>query len=110
MGFEGVLFLPVFRKIKSASASVVIANTMTLAVYLFVTIVCFVVYSPDEITQYQEAPLSVAKIIEFRFLERFDIIFYPYMFCSFVKRGFQLFLLPYNARNSWLQKEERKLI
>lgn len=76
LGFESILFFyPYLENKKSASASVVIANTMTLAVYLFVTIICFVVYSPDEITQYQEAPLSVSKIIEFRFLERFDIIF-----------------------------------
>lgn len=76
LGFEGALFFyPYLENKKSASVNMIIANTLTLAVYLFVTIICFVVYSPDEITQFHEAPLTVAKIIEFRFLERFDIIF-----------------------------------
>lgn len=86
LGFESILFFyPYLENKKSASTNVVIANTLTLAVYLFVTIICFVVYSPDEITQYQEAPLTAAKIIEFRFLERFDIIFlsmYVFLICK----------------------------
>ncbi|MCY9659574.1 GerAB/ArcD/ProY family transporter [Paenibacillus chondroitinus] len=86
LGFEGVLFFyPYLENKKTASANVVIANTLTLAVYLFVTIICFVVFSPDEITQYQLAPLSAAKIIEYRFLERFDIIFlsvYTLLICK----------------------------
>ncbi|QHW34666.1 GerAB/ArcD/ProY family transporter [Paenibacillus rhizovicinus] len=74
-GFEIVFFIyPNLDKKKYASLGVVIANTYTLLIYLFITIVCFVVYSPDQITQYNDAVISMVKIIEFRFMERFDII------------------------------------
>lgn len=109
LGFEGVLFFyPYLENKKSASASVVIANTMTLAVYLFITIVCFVVYSPDEITQYQEAPLSVAKIIEFRFLERFDIIFLSVYVLLICKTWFPALLIAVQCTEQLVAKGRTK--
>ncbi|QHT61522.1 GerAB/ArcD/ProY family transporter [Paenibacillus lycopersici] len=75
LGFELVFFIyPHLDKKQYASLGVVIANTYTLLIYLFVTIVCYVIYSPDQITQYNDAVISVVKIVEYRFLERFDII------------------------------------
>ncbi len=75
LGFESAFFLyPYLDNKKSASANIIIANTLTFLVYLFITILCFILYSPDEITQFNEAALSVIKVVEFRFIERFDII------------------------------------
>lgn len=38
------------------------------------TLLAFINFSPDEITQYHNTLMSMFKIIEFRFLERFDIL------------------------------------
>ncbi|NBD23315.1 GerAB/ArcD/ProY family transporter [Paenibacillus glycinis] len=75
LGFESIYYIyPNLDRKRYASVGVAIANTLTLLVYLFLTLICFLVYSPDQITQFNDAVLSVVKIIEFRFLERFDIV------------------------------------
>lgn len=82
LGFEIAFFLyPFLQKKQKASIGIVLANTLTLAVYLIVTIVAFVFYSPDEITQYNEPTINLLKIVEFRFLERLEIVFFSlYLF------------------------------
>lgn len=75
LGFEVVFFIyPHLEKKQHASVNVILANTYTLCIYLLLTLICFMVYSPDQITQFNNPVVSVVKIIEFRFLERFDII------------------------------------
>ncbi|MBG0969460.1 GerAB/ArcD/ProY family transporter [Bacillus sp. SRB3LM] len=46
-----------------------------MLLYLFTTIICFHVFGPDSITQVSQSVLDLLKQIEFRFLERFDIVF-----------------------------------
>ncbi|WP_028545397.1 GerAB/ArcD/ProY family transporter [Paenibacillus taiwanensis] len=76
IGFE-IIFLvyPFLNRKELAIPGVLLGNTFTLLLYLASTIVCFVYFSPDEITQYNQPFLSLLKVVEFRFLERFDIIF-----------------------------------
>lgn len=76
LGFETAFFLyPFLQKKQSASTGMIIANILTMIVYLGVTLVCFVFFSPDEITQYNEPTLSVLKVTELRFIERMEIVF-----------------------------------
>jgi spore germination protein (amino acid permease) len=76
LGFEIAFFLyPFLQKKQKASIGIVIANTLTLAVFLIVTIVAFAFYSPDEIIQYKEPTINLLKIVEFKFLERLEIVF-----------------------------------
>ncbi|EJL23549.1 endospore germination permease [Brevibacillus sp. BC25] len=76
LGFEfGYFAYPFLQKKEYASLGIVIANTLTMLVYMSVTIVCFAYFSPDEITQYTWPTLNLWKAIEFRFLERVDILF-----------------------------------
>jgi spore germination protein (amino acid permease) len=76
LGFEIAFFLyPFLQKKQKASIGIVIANTLTLALYLIVTIVALAFYSPDEITQYKEPTINLLKIVEFKFLERLEIVF-----------------------------------
>jgi spore germination protein (amino acid permease) len=76
LGFEIAFFLyPFLQKKQKASIGIVIANTLTLAVFLLVTIVAFTFYSPDEISLYKEPTINLLKIVEFRFLERLEIVF-----------------------------------
>ncbi|SFI35091.1 spore germination protein (amino acid permease) [Paenibacillus sp. UNC496MF] len=75
LGFEIIFFIyPNLEKKQHASLGVLIANTYTLCVYLFITLVCFLTYSPDEITQFNQPVISIFKILETRYVERFDII------------------------------------
>ncbi|MED4442563.1 GerAB/ArcD/ProY family transporter [Bacillus thuringiensis] len=75
LGFDIAFFLyPFLQKKQYAVHGMVIANTLTMLFYLFATIVCFAYFSPDSITQYNQPVINLLKVIEFRFLERFDMI------------------------------------
>ncbi|MGG1634206.1 GerAB/ArcD/ProY family transporter [Paenibacillus sp. NRS-1760] len=76
LGFEIVLVLYPFLKTKHlAVRGIVIANSITFFVYLGVTLICFAYFSPDGITDYNQPLFNLLKMIEFHFLERFDMIF-----------------------------------
>lgn len=76
LGFELAFFLyPFLRNKKYAAFGIVVANTLSLMVFMQVTLLCFAFFSPDEITQYMWPTLIILKSIEYRFLERIDIIF-----------------------------------
>ncbi|WP_409342099.1 endospore germination permease [Paenibacillus sp. MBLB4367] len=75
-GFEIAFFLyPFLRKKESASAGIVIANTLTMLVYMGITVICFVFFSPEGILDTNEPTLTILKVIEFHFLERLELIF-----------------------------------
>lgn len=95
LGFEIVFLLyPFLQKKQMAVRGIVVANTLTILVYLFVTLICFAYFSPDEILVYNQPVLNLLKVIQFRFLERFDLVFMafymfaassawiPYLFCA----------------------------
>ncbi|MEH6889274.1 endospore germination permease [Bacillus sp. JJ864] len=75
LGFDIAFFLyPFLQKKQYAVHGFVIANTLTMLFYLFTTLVCFAYFSPDSITEFNQPVLNLLKVIEFRFLERFDMI------------------------------------
>lgn len=81
IGLEIAFFLyPLLQKKQKASAGLVIANTLTLLILLTTTIITFAFFSPDEITQFKEPTISVLKIVEFKFLERVEIVFLSFYF------------------------------
>ncbi|MGN4668298.1 GerAB/ArcD/ProY family transporter [Bacillus cereus group sp. MYBK234-1] len=84
-GFEIVFCIYPYLKIKKdAIKGVVIANSITMTFYILTTISCFIFFSPDEITSYNQPVLSILKIIEVSFLERFDLIIITlYLFIVF---------------------------
>jgi len=75
LGFDIAFFLyPFLIKKQYAVHGIIIANTLSLLFYLFTTLVCFAFFSPNGITEYNQPVLNLLKVIEFRFLERFDMI------------------------------------
>ncbi|MED0705644.1 endospore germination permease [Aneurinibacillus aneurinilyticus] len=82
IGFEIAFILYPYLKNKQAAArGIVIANTITLLVYLQITLSCFLYFSPDEITNLLWPTLTLVKPIHFPFFERFEILFLSfYMF------------------------------
>ncbi|XOK59815.1 GerAB/ArcD/ProY family transporter [Paenibacillus elgii] len=76
LGFEVAFLLYPFLKSKQyASQGIIVANTLALLVYLHVTVTCNVFYSPDTITHFNEPSVNVLKTMEFRFIERLEIVF-----------------------------------
>ncbi|WP_306702917.1 GerAB/ArcD/ProY family transporter [Bacillus cereus] len=84
-GFEIVFCIyPYLKRKQNAIKGVVIANSITMIFYIFMTISCYIFFSPDEITAYNQPVLSILKIIEVSFLERFDLIIISlYLFVVF---------------------------
>jgi spore germination protein (amino acid permease) len=76
LGFEmAFLFYPYLQNKKAAAKGIVIANTITLVVYLQITLGCFAYFSPDEITRFIWPTLALVKPIHFPFLERMEIVY-----------------------------------
>lgn len=79
VGFEIAFFLyPFLQKKEKASMGIVIANTLSMLAFLTITIVAFAFYSPDEITMYSEPTINMLKVIEFKFVERLEIVFFSF--------------------------------
>lgn len=76
LGFAIVLFLyPNLKHKQYAVRGVVISNAVTAFVYLWVTLICFIYFSPDEIQEINQPIITMLKTVEFRFIERIEIPF-----------------------------------
>ena len=79
IGYEIAFFLYPFLQSKDkASMGIVMANTLSLFAYLMITIGAFAFYSPDEITIYNEPTIVMLKVLEFKFIERLEIVFFSF--------------------------------
>lgn len=79
IGFEITFFLyPFLIKKEKALMGVVIANTLSLFAFLIITIVAFAFFSPDEITIYKEPTIEILKVLEFKFVERLEIVLFSF--------------------------------
>ncbi|PEJ56556.1 hypothetical protein CN692_17115 [Bacillus sp. AFS002410] len=77
LGIETIFVLyPYLEEKEKALKGVIIANGMITFLYLYVTIICFVVYSPDEIGKIFEPVLDILSVIEFQYVERLDFILF----------------------------------
>ncbi|MFC4600032.1 GerAB/ArcD/ProY family transporter [Cohnella hongkongensis] len=76
IGFAATLFLyPNLKYKQYAVRGVVLANSMTATLYVWITIVCFAYFSPDEILEFTQPVIPMLKMIEFRVLERIEVPF-----------------------------------
>jgi spore germination protein (amino acid permease) len=84
LGFGSLFILyPFLQNKQKAFIGIAVSSTLSMLVYLFLTIICFVYFSPDEITQYHDPVINILKVIEFRFIARVEILFisfYLFMF------------------------------
>lgn len=46
-----------------------------MILFLMTALSCFAFFSPDEITQYHQPTLDLLKVVEFRFVERLELVF-----------------------------------
>jgi spore germination protein (amino acid permease) len=86
LGFElAFMLFPFLKDKKSASKGIIIGNSLSMIVFVIVTIICFVRFSPDEIKDYAYPTLNLLKLIQLPFLERLEIIFLSiYLFTLFM--------------------------
>ncbi|WP_161784687.1 GerAB/ArcD/ProY family transporter [Halalkalibacter okhensis] len=77
LGFELILFLMPFvdgtKKAKLVSAS--LANVFVTGLYTYLTFICLLFFSPEEIKLVPEPVLYLLKAFTFPVLERIDIVF-----------------------------------
>ncbi len=110
LGFEFAFVLyPYLSNKSSAKKGIVLANLITLFIYLQVTFVSFVYFSPDGITKFLWPTLSLVTPFHFSFLERFEIIF-----CHFISLLFFDSCIPYiftasDGINQFLNKKGSSL-
>ncbi|MEW9700008.1 endospore germination permease [Paenibacillus sp. SI8] len=84
LGFAtSFIFYPFLKDKQKASIGIVTSLTLTLLAYLFITLVCFVYFSPDEIRVFNQPGISVLKLIEFKFLERIELLFIAFYILIF---------------------------
>ncbi|WP_256710609.1 endospore germination permease [Paenibacillus sp. FSL H8-0548] len=76
LGISSVFILyPYLKHKEKAAPALFISNTLTMAVYLFITIICYIYFSPHEATLFNDPIISILKTIEFRFIERIEVPF-----------------------------------
>ena len=107
LGFEFAFVLyPYLTNKSAAKKGIIIANMITLCVYLQVTFVSFVYFSPDGITKFLWPTLSLVTPFHFSFLERFEIIFYHFISSLFSILVFLIFSLLQMESINYLTKRE----
>ncbi|MDM5155304.1 endospore germination permease [Bacillus sp. DX1.1] len=83
-GLEIAYFLyPFLQKKEKAVTGIIIANTLTMLLMLYVTILCFLHFSPEGMHTLIWPVFYLLKGIRFAFLERFEIIYTSYYLLVF---------------------------
>jgi len=84
-GFELAFFMyPYLTNKSKAYVGITVANLISTSLYLMVTLICYLRFTPFEIKQYVWPALNLLKLIRFPFVERLEIIFLPfYLFVMF---------------------------
>lgn len=83
-GLEIAYFLyPFLQKKEKAITGIIIANTGTMFLYLYVTVLCYVFFSPEGIKENIWPVFQLLKVIGFTFLERLEIMYIAYYLIVF---------------------------
>lgn len=83
-GLEIAYFLyPFLNRKDRAIQGILIANTLTLTVFLYITLLCYVYLSPEGVKHLIWPVFHLLKGIQFGFLERFEIIYIAYYLFMF---------------------------
>lgn len=110
LGFEFAFVLyPYLNNKKSAAKGIVIANTITLLIFLQITIICFVYFGPEGILEFIWPTLSLVMPLHFSFLERFEIIFLSFYFFMFLDSAVPYAFAAMDGINQLLNKRDWQL-
>ncbi|PGH79728.1 spore gernimation protein XA [Bacillus thuringiensis] len=85
-GLEMAYFIyPYLQKKEKAMLGILIANTGTMILYVFITVLCCVYFSLENMKETLWPTLQLLKGIRFPFLERLEIIYIAYYLMIFSK-------------------------
>ncbi|MGA4720789.1 GerAB/ArcD/ProY family transporter [Fictibacillus nanhaiensis] len=102
LGFETLLvFYPFIKNAKRSQKFAHHANLFTFMMYLLVTLFSFAFFSEEQLSRNIWATLSMVKIVQVSFVERFDFVFVS-MWC--------LVILPNIALAIWCSSRVAKLM
>lgn len=92
LGIELILvYYPYLKSKEKAIKGVIIGNALTTFTYVFVTIICFVIYSPYEIKMTFEPVIDILSVIEFQYVERLDFILFS-LFLMIISKSWVTFI------------------
>lgn len=84
LGFiSTALLYPFLQKKEKAALGVVCAQLLTMTAYLFITVLCFVFFSPNEMKEINQPAIFILKTVELPFIEQVEglfIVMYLFMF------------------------------
>ncbi|PFN17576.1 GerAB/ArcD/ProY family transporter [Bacillus cereus] len=110
-GLETVYFVyPLLKQKEKAILGVVIANTGTMFLYLFVTIICYIYFSSKEIQEIIWPALLLLKSIHFSFLERLEIVYISYYLIVFSSTIYSYLYLSGDLLKSVTQKYSNRIL
>ncbi|MDR6227340.1 GerAB/ArcD/ProY family transporter [Desmospora profundinema] len=112
LGFEVVFILyPFLKHKKEAVKGVVVANVLTLFIYLQVVVFSFVRFSPEEIHSFFWPTFVLLKPIRLPFLERLEIVFISfYLFVLLFTVMAYLYMALYGAIRIGGKQDHRPLL
>lgn len=87
LGFEAILILAPFVKVKSKTATlkmVMLSNLVVTIIYLYVTLACLLFFSPDEMPLVPEPVLYILKATQNSVIERIDLVFLAFWIISVI--------------------------
>ncbi|OLP66725.1 hypothetical protein BACPU_00840 [Bacillus pumilus] len=110
-GFEMILIISPYMKgnIKNRYKVMTISNICTTLYYLFITLICFMFFSPIELKVIPHPVLYLLKTISFGIIERTDLIFLSFwVFVIFATLSNYLYFCA-NGISTLLKKKEHKI-
>ncbi len=110
LGFELAFILyPKLKNKKNAFKGTFIANTLSLGVYLTVTILSYIRFSEEEIAQVVWPTLNLLKLIRYPFLERLEIFFISFYLIILFMTIIPFFYMSLKGFNQLFQRSVNKL-
>ncbi|MCY9195151.1 spore germination protein [Bacillus atrophaeus] len=109
-GFESMLIIAPLVKgtVRQRYKIMTIANLFTTFYYLYITVTCFVIFSPEEINIIPEPVLYLLKTVSFRVIERTDLIFLTFWFVTVFATLANVFYLASTGAAKLFGKQDHK--
>ncbi|MFP3419302.1 endospore germination permease [Bacillus sp. SIMBA_154] len=109
-GFEMILIISPFMKgtTKERYKVMTISNICTTLYYLFITLICFMFFSPIELNVIPNPVLYLLKTISFGVIERTDLIFLSFWVFNILATLSNYLYFCANGVSSILKKKEHK--
>ncbi|KKD41229.1 endospore germination permease [Bacillus sp. FSL L8-0167] len=112
-GFEMILIISPFMKggIKVRYKVMTISNICTTLYYLFITLICFMFFSPIELNVIPSPVLYLLKTISFGVIERTDLIFLSFwVFVILATLSNYLYFCANGVSSLFKKKEHKKFV